>query len=158
MADQVGDSGTVRVYALTSVAVRSGVGEAGIGVILRDANRATLKQVSTKVQVASREAARHQAVMWALRDGLEIGARSITVFTDDPAVVGYLNRDLEVPPELISTYLEARSMMNQYRRASIRLIEDERNQKARALAERGLEGDEADVRDYRSPPLPLGLP
>jgi len=161
MANQVGDSGPVRVYALTSVAVRSGVSEAGIGVILRsgsrDSDRATLKQVSAKVEVASAEAARHQAVMRALRDGLELGARSITVFTDDVAVVGYLNRDLEVPSELISTYLEARALMNQYRRASVRLIEDARNRKARSLAERGLESDEADVRDYRSPRLPLGF-
>ncbi|MGD8237825.1 MAG: reverse transcriptase-like protein [Armatimonadota bacterium] len=155
MAAQAGDTGTTRVYALTSVAARSGVSEAGIGVILRDRSRATLKQVSTKLEVASPEAARHQAVMRALRDGLELGARSITVFTDDTAVVGYLNRDLEVPADLVSTYLEARSLMNQYRYAAVRLIEDARNAKARTLAERGLESDAAEVREYRTPELPL---
>ena len=150
------ETGPRHIYALTSVVVRSGVGAAGIGVVLRDASRATLKQVSAKVEVASPEAARHQAVVRALKDGLELGARSITVFSDDATVVGYLNRDLEVPPDLVSTYLRTRALMNQYRHAAIRFIEDARNTKARTLAEQALGRDEADVREYRSPPLPFG--
>jgi ribonuclease HI len=157
MGKQVGARGPLRLYALTSVAVQSGTGEVGIGVILRDANRETVKQVSAKIEVASPNAARHQAVMRALEDGLELGARSITVFTDDATIVGYLSRDLEVPPDLVSTYLQARSLMNRYRHAAVRLIEDTRNRKAQTLAERGLETDEADVRDYQSPELPLDL-
>lgn len=157
MANKGGASRPRGVYALTSVALRPGVNAAGIGVILRDANKSMLKQVSSKVQVASPEAARHQAVVHALRDGLDLGARSITVFTDDATVAGYLSRDLEVPSALISTYLEARSLMNQYRSATIRLIDEARNTKARGLAERGLESDEPEVRAYRSPPLPLGF-
>ena len=157
MDEKTGEAGPRRVYALTSVAVRTGVGVAGIGVILRDANRATLKQVSVKVNVTSPEAARHQAVMQALRDGVELGARSITVFTDDTAVVGYLSRDIRVPPELFSTYMEARSLMNQFRYAAVRLIDDARNKKARLLAERALESDEPEVRAYRSPRLPLAF-
>jgi len=143
------------VYALTGVATRRGLGLAGIAVIVKDRQKNTLKHIRGRIHTTSPDAPKYQAVIRALREGLALGAHSITVYSDDPIVVGHLSRDLEVPPELHAAYMEARALMHRYRRAQVRFLEEARNRKARTLAELVLTENGQGTRDYRSPGLPL---
>lgn len=145
------------VYALTGVATHRGLGLAGTAVIVKDTQKNTLKQISSRVHTTSPDAPKYEAVISALREGLALGARSITVYCDDPVVVGHLSRDLEVPPELHGAYMEVRALMHRYRRAQVRFLDEGRNRKARTLAELALSEDGQGTRDYRSPGLPLGF-
>lgn len=143
------------VYALTGVATRRGLGLAGTAVIIKDQQKNTLKQISTRIHTTSPNAPKYEAVISALREGLALGARSITVYSDDPVVVGHLSRDLEVPSELHGAYMEARALMHRYRRAQVRFLEEPRNRKARTLAELALTENGQETREYHSPGLPL---
>ncbi|MFQ6099282.1 MAG: reverse transcriptase-like protein [Armatimonadota bacterium] len=145
------------VYALTSATARLAVGMAGIAVILKDARKNVLRRVRSRISCTSQEGAVYEAILTALREAKALGARNVTVYCDDPAVVGHLNRDLEVPPGLTQAFIQVRALMNRFRKANVQLIEDDKNTRARRMSELALESGEDEARAYESPGLPLNF-
>ena len=143
------------VYALTGVAREPGQGIAGIAVIIKDTHKQTLKQISRRIHTTSPEAPKYEAVCIALREALELGARSVSIYVDDPVVVGHLRQDLQVPPELTGPYLEIRALLHRFRQADIRFLEEGRNRRARLLAELAVRERAGHARSYVPLPLPL---
>ncbi len=145
------------VYALTGVARQPGQGVAGIAVIIKDPRKHTLKQISRRIHTTSPEAPKYEAVQMALREALHLGARSVSVYVDDPEVVGHLRQDLRVPTDLTTPYLEIRALMNRFRRAHIRYVEEGKSRRARALAEMAIMDRAGETRTYEALPLPLAF-
>jgi ribonuclease HI len=145
------------VYALVSVTARLAIGAAGVAVIIRDAQKNTLKQHTARIACANQEGAVYEAVKMALNEARALGARQVTVYSDDATVVGHLGRGVEVPEPLMPAYMQARALMNQFREARVCFIDEVNNAKARRLSELALESDEEDSRAYQSPGLPLSF-
>jgi ribonuclease HI len=145
------------VYALTSVTARLAIGAAGVAVIIRDAQKNTLKQHTARVACTSQEGAVYEAIKMALTEARALGARQVAVYSDDATVVGHLGRGVEVPEPLMLAYMQVRALMNQFREARVCFIDEMSNAKARRLSELAIESDEEDSRAYQSPGLPLSF-
>ena len=150
------------LYALTSGVLQEAPPDpegrlGGIAVQIKDNQSRPLEKYSYALPVATEAEAAYEAIVMALREAYRMGARGVTVYTDDEQVVSEVNRSVEVPSANVGRYLECRALMNQFRRAQVRYIDPARNYPTRAMADRAVRNREVRAQSYRPVALPLGL-
>lgn len=130
------------LYAITSGYTRQDSDAAGIGVIIKAARHHTLRKISSIVSTTDPVMAAYDAIIVALREARQMGARVLIVYTDCEAVIKQLERTVRVAPDQLARHLEARSLLNQFHRAEIVRVSPGQNEAARVLAMEALERHE----------------
>ncbi len=150
------------LYALTSGVLQPGATQdeaslGGIAVQIKDNRSRPLGKYSYAMPAATQAEAAYEAILMALREAHRIGARTVTVYTDDRQVADEVNRAAEVAAANLSRYLECRAAMNQFRRARVKHIDAARNHNTRAMADRAARDREVRAQSYERVELPLGF-
>jgi ribonuclease HI len=130
--------------ALTSADTPEDTELAGIGVIIKSARRHTLRKIARSTPTQDRVTAAYEDIATALREARKMGARAIVVYTDCEGVVNQLRKAARVDESQLARHLEARSLLNQFHRAEVKLASPEQSRAAHELA---VEAREEGVRD-----------
>ena len=107
-------------YALVSSVPLQDTEATGIGIIFKARDRNTIGTHCEALDDAGTLAASYKAVMTVLKRALKAKVRGISIYVDDPRIIGQLQGDDEVPRELLGTNLQTRAMLHQVGR--VRLI------------------------------------
>jgi ribonuclease HI len=107
----------------------------GVGVAVKDRSSRALDWFADCVAADSGALPAMVAVEHGLQVAAEMGARTVTVLVDDENAVRIVNREAEVPRDSVPCFIRVRALMNQLRKASVRMIPSEQNREARRLAE-----------------------
>lgn len=139
----------------TSTAIREA--HAAFGIVARSADGQVVRVIGRSLETAARDEAAYRALLHALWKAKGLGARRVRVYSDHPDLVAQLDGRSEVPPPLISLYLQTRAMQNAYRWSRIEFIPPERNAEAALAAsdalDRAPEAEGADMDELDLLPL-----
>ena len=113
----------IPTHALVSAVEAADCGRTGIAVVLRDQQRDTVYSTSYSKQDTPVEAAAYEAISEALLTARESGSHAMTVYCDVASVVSQLNKEEEVPAELLSKNLQVRALFNRFRYAKVKLAQ-----------------------------------
>lgn len=128
-------AGEVKVQVHTDGASRGNPGPAGLGVVIQDASGKTLRKIKQNLGQTTNNVAEYLAIIFALEEALELGARSVTVLTDSELVVRQLNREYKIKDAgLKPLFLVAEHLRKLFREFEIRHIPREENTAADKLA------------------------
>ena len=144
----------IPTHALVSAVEAAEGGSTGIAVILRDRQRNTIYSTSYSKEDITLEAAAYEAISEALLTARETGSHTMAVYCDVASVVGQLNKEEEVPAELLSANLQLRALFNRFRNVQVKLAQSGEYFTAHKLAEGAAKGT-----SQKAPVQPsLGLP
>ncbi len=131
--------------AVTSADAAEETAIAGIGVVIKSARRHTLRKISRTTTTQDCITAAYEAITTALREARKMGARAVVVYTDSEGVINQLGKTARVDAGQLARHLEARSLLNQFHRAEVKLASPEQSEVAHQLALEALaEGSAAD--------------
>ncbi|MDQ7819098.1 MAG: reverse transcriptase-like protein [Armatimonadota bacterium] len=136
-----------------AAAVTAGV-RVGAGVVIRAPDGTPLAVLGRAVSSGSRQEALYRAILAALLRARRMGVRAVRLSVDDADLTGQLCGRRDIPPALIGLYLQARALLNAYRRREVRRLETP-SAAALEAARRALEGEEASDGEDEAESLPL---
>ena len=138
----------------TSTAFRDG--RAGSGIIIRVSGQ-TVRVIRRTVHAHSRAEGAYRALLHGVWRARGSGARQIHVYADTADVIDQLTGRAEVPVELTGLYLQARALLNAYRRSAVEYVPRERNSEAALAALEALDQEnpasDVDIDDVEALPL-----
>ncbi|MFQ5843144.1 MAG: ribonuclease HI family protein [Thermodesulfobacteriota bacterium] len=125
-------------------ASRGNPGEAGAGFYLTDENGNTILKGGRFLGRMTNNAAEYQALILGLREALDIGGRSIEIYTDSELVAKQMKGIYNVRNRRLSTfYREAVGLLNKFHRYELISIRREDNREADRLANEAIDGEKA---------------
>lgn len=153
-----GSKSTVQVLAGTAQlpeffiyadgASRGNPGEAGVGVVISDAQGRTIKEMKRFLGMATNNVAEYRALILALEKALELGAGSVTIHLDSELVVRQLRGEYRVREgQLKSLHREALEILHRFSKYDILFIPREENRRADQLANEAIDQKIAETTD-----------
>lgn len=136
-----------------AVAVTAGV-RVGAAVVIRAPDGTPLAVLGRAVSSGSRQETLYRAILAALLRARRLGARAVRLSVDDADLTGQLCGCRDIPPALIGLYLQARALLNAYRRREVRRLETP-SAEALEAARRALGGEDVADGDDEAESLPL---
>jgi len=129
------------VHAFTDGAARGNPGESGIGVIYKDANGTTLKELCGYLGEATNNVAEYQALLACLRGAQKFQCSKLIVHSDSELMVRQLLGQYKVKdPGLKGLYLKARHLIGQATfEFEIKHVTRDLNKEADRLANLGID-------------------
>jgi ribonuclease H / adenosylcobalamin/alpha-ribazole phosphatase len=128
----------------TDGGARGNPGPAGIGVILRSSDGATLAQLGRGIGSTTNNVAEYEALIAGLELALANDVTEIEVLSDSTLVVNQVTGRWKIKNDRLRTLaVRARSLMNKFKRATISYVPRAENQDADRLANIGM--DESEV-------------
>jgi ribonuclease HI len=117
-------------------------GHAGIGVVIRLANRTHREyRFSEYIGVATNNVAEYSALLTGLKEAKSLGLKRIGVFLDSELLVKQLNGDYKVKNiKLRQLWTEARDILKHFEHYTFRHIRRELNKEADLLAKKSIRG------------------
>ena len=87
-------------------AARGNPGEAGIGIIIKDAQDSQIRQLYKYIGQATNNIAEYTALIFGLQEALILGLKDIVVYSDSELLVKQLNGDYRVKNSNLRPYYE----------------------------------------------------
>lgn len=135
----------MKVYLYVDGAARGNPGPAGIGVVIKN-DTETLLEVSDYIGKTTNNVAEYMALIRGLEEALDMGNKSIEVYSDSELVVKQINGEYKVKNEgLLPLYLHLKSLIKKFNHFSISHNVREENKYADELANKGI--DEHGLKD-----------
>lgn len=129
---------TVQIF--TDGAARGNPGPAGIGVVIRN-EKEVLLEVADYIGRATNNVAEYMALIRGLEEAIDMGEGSIEVFADSELMVRQIKGEYRVKNEgLAPLFLNARSLIKQFKHFSITHVPREANEHADLLSNKGIDG------------------
>ena len=129
----------MKVQIFTDGAARGNPGPAGIGVVIKS-EKETLLEVSDYIGKTTNNVAEYMALIRGLEEALDMGNKSVEVYSDSELVVKQLNGEYKVKNEgLVPLYLHTRSLIKKFNHFSINHTVREENKHADELANKGID-------------------
>ncbi len=127
------------VQIFTDGAARGNPGPAGIGVVIRN-DKEVLLEVADYIGTATNNVAEYTALIRGLEEALDMGEHSIEVFADSELMVKQIKGEYRVKNEgLAPLFLNAKSLIKQFRHFSITHVPREENEHADELSNQGID-------------------
>lgn len=135
----------MKVSIFIDGAARGNPGPAGIGVVIAN-DKETLLEVSDYIGSTTNNVAEYMALIRGLEEALDMGNKSVEVFSDSELLVKQMNGEYKVKNEgLIPLYLHLRSLIKKFNHFEIHHTVRGENEQADELANRGI--DEHGLKD-----------
>ena len=134
----IGSHTRLRMY--TDGASRGNPGEAGIGVLIEDESGRPVKRLARYLGKATNNIAEYTALIDGLKAAAALGAEDVSVMADSELMVKQMNGLYQVKnPELKEKHTEARRLVKNFSRFTIKYIPREQNRAADALANEAID-------------------
>jgi ribonuclease HI len=131
---------TVRAILNTDGGARGNPGPAGIGVVLRDADRNVIEEVARGIGESTNNVAEYEAVIAGLELAREHGVTDVEILLDSELVVSQLEGRWKIKNDrLRALAVRARALMNQFDSVTISHIRRAQNTRADRLANVGMD-------------------
>jgi signal transduction histidine kinase len=109
-------------------------GGTAYGVVFRDGEGRTLRQMARRSAQADPRGTALTAILRALWSARRLG-RTVRVAVDQPEVVEWLNRRVEVDEQFLTPFVQIRALTHSYRLVEVVEATEEERQAARAVAQ-----------------------
>ena len=130
----------MKVYLYVDGAARGNPGPAGIGVVIKSENDETLLEVSDYIGKTTNNVAEYMALIRGLEETMDMGNKSVEVFSDSELLVKQIKGEYKVKNEgLVPLYHHLMSLVKKLNHFSISHTVREENQHADELANRGID-------------------
>lgn len=125
---------------MTDGASRGNPGDAGVGVIIKDAGGCIIKRIGKFIGIATNNAAEYEALILAIESARELGAEKITLYSDSELLVKQIKGEYKVKNEgLKPLYNKAVNILKYFKSYSIMHINREYNKEADKLANQAID-------------------
>jgi len=115
-------------------------GPAGIAAIIEDGNGNIVEKASKHLGITTNNVAEYSALIMGLETVRDMGAKSISVYTDSELLVNQISGDWRIKDEKLKDFAQrARVILKSFDNYEIRHIDREKNREADRLAKRAAE-------------------
>ncbi|WP_090551875.1 ribonuclease HI family protein [Natronincola ferrireducens] len=130
----------MEVIIYTDGGSRGNPGEAGIGIVIEDAEGNSIKEISQYIGTQTNNVAEYKALSRALEVAVDMGATNVTCYLDSELVTKQIKGEYKVKNErMIPMYNMVMPLVNKFDKFHIEHIRREKNKKADALANRAMD-------------------
>ncbi len=121
-------------------AARGNPGPAAIGVVVMDASRQPLQEVSRCIGSTTNNVAEYQALIAALEVAAELGGEELSIYSDSELLVRQMNGEYRVKnAQLVELYREAQVLLHPFKACTIAHVPRQQNRRADQLANLALD-------------------
>ena len=132
-----------RLTIYTDGGARGNPGPGGIGVVIYDANRKKLAEISEPIGHATNNQAEYKAVIAAMKKAKELGAEELEFYLDSELIVKQLKREYKVKnADLAPLFLQIYNLEIGFKKVNFHHVPRERNKEADALANKAMDRGE----------------
>jgi ribonuclease HI len=129
-----------KLIIYTDGGARGNPGPAGIGVVIYDANRQLIAEISEFLGVATNNQAEYQALIAAFKKAEALGGATLECYLDSELVVRQLNREYKVKnKDLASLFLTIHNLSLNFKKITYTHIPREENFVADQLANEAMD-------------------
>ena len=129
----------MKVQIFSDGAARGNPGPAGIGIVIKN-DEEILLEVSDYIGKTTNNVAEYIALIRGLEEALDMGNKSVEVYSDSELMVKQLNGEYKVKNEgLVPLYLHTRSLIKKFNHFSISHTVRDENTHADELANQGID-------------------
>jgi len=129
-----------RLTIYTDGGARGNPGPGGIGVVIYDANRKKLAEISEPIGHATNNQAEYKAVIAAMKKAKELGGQELEFYLDSELIVKQLKREYKVKnPDLAPLFLQIYNLEIGFKKISFRHVSREMNKEADRLANKAMD-------------------
>jgi len=126
------------IEAYIDGASKGNPGPSGIGAVLCEGGR-VVKNISSYIGNVTNNVAEYNALIYALQEGLMLGAQSMNIKTDSQLLARQINRDYKVKsPAIVVLYNQANRLISAFKQVKVEYISRNDNQGADKLANRAI--------------------
>ncbi|MFA5154861.1 MAG: ribonuclease HI family protein [Patescibacteria group bacterium] len=130
----------MKLSIYTDGGARGNPGPAGIGVAIYDESGRLIKEISEYLGITTNNQAEYRALIKALEQARELGARELDCFLDSELVVRQLNHEYKVKnKDLAPLFLTVHNLALNFSKITYTLIPRERNAAADKLANEAMD-------------------
>lgn len=120
-------------------AAKGNPGPAGIGVVLRDADNALVKNIDRFIGIATNNVAEYTALITGMEEARKLKVKVITINTDSELIAKQLGGEYKVKsPALKDLYSKVSKLLDDFEYVSINNIPREKNKDADRLANKAI--------------------
>jgi ribonuclease HI len=120
-------------------AAKGNPGPAGIGVVLRDADNALVKNIDRFIGIATNNVAEYTALITGMEEARKLKVKVITINTDSELIAKQLGGEYKVKsPALKDLYSKVSRLLDDFEYVSINNIPREKNKDADRLANKAI--------------------
>ena len=131
--------GVNKVCLYVDGAARGNPGPAGIGVVIKDASNATIKEFCKSIGETTNNIAEYNALIYGLQEVHMLGAKEIVLNMDSELVYHQLRGEYRVRNKAIKPFFEqAIHLINGFDKFDIRHIDRKENREADRLANKAI--------------------
>lgn len=130
----------MKLTIYTDGGARGNPGPAGIGVVIYNANRQKIAEISEHLGVATNNQAEYKALIAAFKKAVQLGAAELEFYLDSELIVKQLNRQYKVKnKDLAPLFLQIHNLSLNFKRITYTHISRERNSEADKLANEAMD-------------------
>ncbi|MDD5450240.1 MAG: ribonuclease HI family protein [Candidatus Omnitrophica bacterium] len=130
---------TSRVEMFIDGAARGNPGPAGVGVVIKDENKKTIKEFYKYIGTATNNIAEYNALVYGLQEAHMLGAEEVVLNLDSELVAQQLKGEFRVKdPGIKSLFDQAVHLINGLKKFEIIQIGREKNKEADKLANKAI--------------------
>ncbi|MBI4335400.1 MAG: ribonuclease HI family protein [Candidatus Omnitrophica bacterium] len=120
-------------------AARGNPGPAGLGVVIKDENKNTIKEFYKYIGAATNNIAEYNALVYGLQEAHMLGAEEAILNVDSELVVQQLKGEFRVrDPKIKLLFDQAIHLINGFKKFEVRHIRREENKEADKLANKAI--------------------
>jgi ribonuclease HI len=120
-------------------AAKGNPGPAGIGVVLRDADNALVKNIDRFIGITTNNVAEYTALITGMEEACKLKVKEITINTDSELIAKQLGGEYKVKsPALKDLYSKVSKLLDNFEYVSINNISREKNKDADRLANKAI--------------------
>ena len=128
-----------KFYMLIDGAARGNPGPAGCGVVIKDENKKTVRELYKYIGVATNNVAEYSALVFGLQEAVSLGAQEITLNLDSELVAKQIKGEFRVKDAKIRFFFnQAIELINGLKKFEITHIGREKNKEADKLANKAI--------------------
>ena len=128
-----------KVVIFIDGASRGNPGPAGLGVVIKDENKKTIKEFYKYIGNATNNIAEYNALVYGLQEALIIGAEEVILNLDSELVAQQLKGEFRVKdPRIKSLFDQAVHLINAFKKFDVIHINREKNKEADKLANKAI--------------------
>lgn len=143
LADAPSSSENHRLIIHIDGAARGNPGPAAIGVVVMDASRQPLQEVSRRIGSTTNNVAEYQALIAALEVAAELGGEELSIYSDSELLARQMNGEYRVKnAQLVELYRKAQVLLNHFNACTIAHVPRQQNRRADQLANLALDASE----------------
>jgi ribonuclease HI len=133
----------MKCYLYTDGGARGNPGPAGIGVVIKDANKKIIKKLGSYIGVATNNDAEYQGLILGLEECLEEKATKVDCFLDSQLIVKQLNGEYKVKNERMRNYwVKVKTLESSFEEITYTHVKRDKNKEADYLVNKVLDASE----------------